>query len=77
MPNYLLSAYELISREVESLYVYIPKFNKRIVGDDLVWYKKHLYVLFTRATNRLVINFEDESEFNNFQNLIVDLKKMT
>lgn len=62
MSNYILSAYELISREVESLYVHIPRFEKRKPQHD-DWYRKHLYVLFTRPTARLVVNFDVKEEF--------------
>ena len=73
MPNFALSAYELISREVESVYLKIPQ----EIGLDVVrrpmfletdtqkkdrnWKKQHLYVLMTRATMRLVINVEDRA----------------
>jgi hypothetical protein len=73
MPNFALSAYELISREVESVYLKIPKeINLEIVRQPIArqpdnqaggrnWKKQHLYVLMTRATMRLVINVEDGS----------------
>lgn len=73
MPNFALSAYELISREVESVYLKIPQ----DIGLDVVkkrmfletdtkqkarnWKKQHLYVLMTRATMKLVINIEDKA----------------
>jgi hypothetical protein len=73
MPNFALSAYELISREVESVYLKIPE----EIGLDVVkrpmsleagtkqkdrnWKKQHLYVLMTRATMKLVINVEDKA----------------
>ncbi len=73
MPNFALSAYELISREVESVYLKIPQY----IGLDIVkspmflktgtrqkgrnWKKQHLYVLMTRATMKLVINVEDKA----------------
>src|SRR5690554_2563509 len=69
MPNYLLSAYELISREVESLYVHIPNFVK-MKNEHLVWYRKHLYVLFTRPTSRLIVNMEVKAEFEQMKHLI-------
>jgi len=72
MPNFALSAYELISREVESVYLKIPQ----EIGLDVVkqpmfietdakqndrnWKKQHLYVLMTRATMKLVMNVEDK-----------------
>lgn len=74
MPNYLLSAYELISREVESLYVHIPIFRK-LHNDNIEWYRKHLYVLFTRPTGRLVVNFESKEEFNRIKSLVGVLQK--
>lgn len=67
MPKFLLSAYELISRELDCLYIHIPKFKKDI---NNVWYKNHLYVLFTRPTSTLVINFEEDNEYIKYQNLI-------
>ncbi len=73
MPNFALSAYELISREVESVYLKIPEeINLEIVRQPIVrqsdnraggrnWKKQHLYVLMTRATMRLVVNVEDRA----------------
>lgn len=73
MPNFALSAYELISREVESVYLKIPEeIGVEVVrrpmaresgraGEDRNWKKQHLYVLMTRATMRLVINVEDRA----------------
>lgn len=74
MPNYILSAYELISREVESLYVHIPKFERRKSSHD-EWYHKHLYVLFTRPTARLVVNFDVKEEFEQIKKLVSLIKK--
>ena len=74
MPNYALSAYELISREVESLYLKIPWHITRSIidvpiDDDSLkesWIKRHLYVLMTRPTAQLVVNVEDKSLFEHF-----------
>lgn len=74
MPNYALSAYELISREVESLYLKIPRFiNMSTIGvsindDEAIqsWIKRHLYVLMTRPTANLVVNIEDKRLFDHF-----------
>ena len=74
MPNYALSAYELISREVESVYLKIPwQITRKTLetpiadSDDIqAWMKRHLYVLMTRATARLVINVEDRSLYEHF-----------
>lgn len=74
MPNYILSAYELISREVESLYVNIPKFGRRKPENDH-WYRKHLYVLFTRPTVRLVVNFEVSSEFEQMKRIVAFIEE--
>lgn len=69
MPNYILSAYELISREVESLYVHIPKFKRRKpIHED--WYRKHLYVLFTRPTAKLIVNFDVSEEFEQIKKIV-------
>jgi hypothetical protein len=73
MPNFALSAYELISREVESIYLKIPQdicldvvkrpmfleTDTKQKGRN--WKKQHLYVLMTRATMKLVINVEDKA----------------
>ena len=71
MPNFALSAYELISREVESVYLKIPtEIGLKVVEQPIAsesdtavrdrnWKKQHLYVLMTRATMKLVINVED------------------
>lgn len=71
MPNYALSAYELISREIESVYLKIPaEIGLRDIQRPMTrpsdarnsrrnWKKQHLYVLMTRATMKLVINIED------------------
>lgn len=73
MPNYILSAYELISREVESLYVHIPYFKgKRKYHEE--WYRYHLYVLFTRPTSRLIINIDVKSEYLQIKQLVEILK---
>lgn len=73
MPNFALSAYELISREIESVYLKIPKeigleVVRRPIARDSYnevkvrnWKKQHLYVLMTRATMRLVINVEERA----------------
>ena len=74
MSNYLLSAYELISREVESLYVHVPKFkNKQPQHDE--WYRKHLYVLFTRPTARLVVNFDVKEDYDQIKKLVGSAKR--
>ena len=74
MSNYALSAYELISREVESLYLKIPRrigielLQVSIKGDEIIsWIKRHLYVLMTRATANLIINVEDEGLYESFK----------
>ena len=78
MPNYALSAYELISREVESVYLKIPwqinlnTLRAPIDGDSddtAIWIKRHLYVLMTRATANLVINVEDKRLYEHFKNI--------
>ena len=74
MPNYSLSAYELISREVESVYLKIPAsigteiLSAPLDGGDLLnsWIKRHLYVLMTRPTARLVINLENRKLYERF-----------
>ena len=71
MPHFALSAYELISREVESVYLKIPaeiglSVVTRPIAHELdtasmeSWKKQHLYVLMTRATRKLVINIGDK-----------------
>jgi hypothetical protein len=75
MPNYILSAYELISREVESLYIHIPYFKNKDNNNKNEWYRKHLYVLFTRPTVKLVVNFDVKEEFNQMKSLVYDIKK--
>lgn len=69
MPNYILSAYELISREVESLYVHVPRFSQ-LKSAHGKWYRNHLYVLFTRPTARLVVNFDVHEEFEHMKELV-------
>ncbi len=69
MSNYILSAYELISREVESLYVHIPNF-KKMQPEHEEWYRKHLYVLFTRPTARLVVNYDVIEDFERAKKMI-------
>lgn len=78
MPSYALSAYELISREVESIYLKIPRsINMRTLSAPLEtgderdsWIKRHLYVLMTRATHKLVIEVEDEGLFKYFARVL-------
>ena len=74
MPEYALSAYELISREVESVYLKIPwqitlkTLRAPMDGDQTSsWIKRHLYVLMTRATANLVINVEDRQLYEHFR----------
>lgn len=74
MPRYALSAYELISREVESIYLKIPAdIDTKVLHAPLEkrdefesWIKRHLYVLMTRAKSRLVINVENRELFDHF-----------
>ncbi|MCL2746420.1 MAG: hypothetical protein FWE48_04975, partial [Coriobacteriia bacterium] len=72
MPSYAFSAYELISREVESIYLHVPSYIS--VEDVLLsihednWKKRHLYVLMTRATLNLVVNVESLQLFEYFKN---------
>lgn len=74
MPSYALSAYELISREVESIYLKIPwSIGEHTLSAPLEtgderdsWIKRHLYVLMTRATHRLVIEIEDKALYDRF-----------
>jgi hypothetical protein len=78
MPNFALSAYELISREVESVYLKIPQEvglavvkqpiaqESESAGGVRNWKKQHLYVLMTRATMKLVINVEDRALYEHF-----------
>src|SRR5690554_572047 len=74
--KYLLSTYQVISREVEAVYLYIP--SKIIYDDSLDMIRlqnnktlkinqfliNHLYTLMTRATMKLNIYCEDASLFN-------------
>lgn len=75
MPNYALSAYELISREVESIYLKIPRsVDMGILSAPLdgeggcraSWIKRHLYVLMTRPTAKLVVNVENRELYDFF-----------
>lgn len=88
MPNYYLSAYQLISREIDSLYVNIPIFSENnpmndenpppgVASDTKVkeWYRKHLYVLFTRPTEKLVVNFENPNDYSLMINRVYELIK--
>ena len=71
MPQYVLSAYELVSREIDSIYIKIPK--EMTIQDILYskeWLSKfkrnHLYVLMTRATTKLTISVGDWSLYQHF-----------
>lgn len=68
--NYYFFSYDLISREVESNYVFIPSFISKNL--DKKWNitnikenvaLSQLYVLITRATKKLVIYIQDENYF--------------
>lgn len=72
MPNYVLSAYELISRELDSLYVTIPHFRTDISHK---WFRNHLYVLFTRPTLKLTINIDNRQFYLGFKRLLSELLK--
>ncbi|QWC00211.1 DUF2075 domain-containing protein [Mycoplasmatota bacterium] len=70
--NFLLSTYEVISREVESVYLYLPsevsinmeqggfvlKSKPDLINDFLLF---HIYTLMTRATLKLTIFCEDDT----------------
>ena len=83
MPSFALSAYELISREVESVYLKIPaaiglSVVTRPIAHELDtasrernWRKQHLYVLMTRATMKLVINIENKKLYEYLLNKLV------
>lgn len=73
MPNYYLSAYELISRELDSLYINVPKFDIPLEVEDERWFKNHLYVLYTRPTSTLVINFQDRDEYRKVEKIVSDI----
>ena len=74
MPRYALSAYEPISREVESICLKIPaSIDTRILPAPLEkrdrlesWIKRHFSALMTWAKSRLVINVENRELFNRF-----------
>lgn len=66
--EYYLTAYSVISREIESVYLYIPKhiylsdegIIKSKYSSDNSFLMNHLYTIMTRATMSLVICCEDE-----------------
>lgn len=70
--NYFLNAYSVISREIESVYLYIPKFiylDENFIiqtrfSNDNSFILNHLYTLMTRATMSLKIYCEDEGLAN-------------
>lgn len=75
MPNYYLSAYELISRELDSLYVQIPIID--FIDNNVInWFNNHLYVLFTRPTKKLVVNIDDLLLFEKFKKMFNSFKNV-
>jgi hypothetical protein len=83
MPSYALSAYELISREVECIYLKLPKeIDVRVImqpiddtnDDKRKWIKQHIYVLMTRATIRLVVNVENSELYRFFEERLDNVK---
>ncbi|MBR0128805.1 MAG: hypothetical protein IJM09_03215, partial [Neisseriaceae bacterium] len=78
MPQYVLSAYELVSREIDSIYIKIPKemtIQDILYPKERILYPKeriskfkrnHLYVLMTRATTKLTISVGDCSLYQHF-----------
>ena len=71
--NFYLSPYELISREVDSMYIYV---RGNITIDSLKDYVlTNLYVLMTRATISLNMYFENEETNKYFQDKLSKIKK--
>ena len=76
--EYMLSTYEVISREIESVYLYLPDkitFNKDSESIEFVddRFKKdnpfliyHIYTLMTRATLKLTIFAENSDLYSHF-----------
>lgn len=66
--DYYLTAYSVISREIESVYLFIPKHIylsdncniESLYSKENSFLMKHLYTIMTRATMSLVICCEDE-----------------
>ncbi len=66
--NYFLTAYSVISREIESVYLYLPKMihldddNQICISgySDNTFLINHLYTIMTRSTMNLYICCEDE-----------------
>ncbi len=82
--QYFLTAYSVISREIESVYIYIPKYiyldDKGIIqsfnGQSNSFLMKHLYTIMTRATMSLVICCEDEKLADYFNERIMAMKSV-
>ncbi len=76
--KYMLSTYEVISREIESVYLYLPNIinyyseenELRFLNQDSIYFLRHLYVLMTRATLKLTIFCENTDLFNYFNEKI-------
>lgn len=77
--KYILSTYEVISREIESVYLYLPKEITYSFSNDSIGYKdeqhneeynefliNQLYTLMTRATLNLTIYCEDSILYDHF-----------
>lgn len=72
-PYFLLSTYEVISREIESVYLYLPEIIEYDLEQDSIRFSddrklvhtefliNHIYTLMTRATLKLTIFCENES----------------
>lgn len=76
--EYYLSPYDIISREAESIYLYIPEFvdelsykDSRTKYTDLIY--RQLYTLMTRATASLVIYAANEIVSNILNQRIKDI----
>lgn len=83
--NYIFSTYEIISREVETIYLYLPDEvcieDDRIVianrGWDSKYIDNHLYTIMSRATVKINIYVENEKLFNWFSYRLNKIKELS
>lgn len=70
--KYILTPYYLISRELDGLFIHLPKIHKDVHLNH-TFIRFHLYTLFTRTKKLLVINCEDSRVYNNFEKKLKEI----
>jgi len=63
--KYYFMPYNMISRELETIYIFITSTSLNDLNDDFI--RNHLYILMTRATIKLNIYVSDKQLYDSFK----------